>query len=185
MKKIRIKKTFSLLFNIVIILLLSFTVKINDDFNFIIDKKVIKSDFTYKKYKDYKFVSFDLSKAEESRFVLKKKENYKVYTIKYNNKEILLILNNGTVITDDVNLMYMNETMESMDLKESLVFDDNSLKFIDGYYTNINLKENIDMIKIKLYITYLLIILLCALSVIDIMVFINPKLSRKYKKDTI
>lgn len=185
MTKIRIKKAVGLIFNVLIIFILCITLKINEDFKFIIDKNVIKSDFTYKKYKDLKFVSFDLTKADESRFLLEKKKNYKVYTIKYNNIDILFILNDGTIPTNSTNLMYMSESNESIDLKESLVFDDNSYKFERGYYTNINLEQNMKMIKIKLYITYALIVILCSLSIIDLIVFINPKLSRKYKKDTI
>lgn len=185
MTKIRIKKAVGLIFNGIIIFILCVTLKINKDFNFIINKNIIKSDFTYKKYDDLKFVSFDMTSAKESRFLLEKKNNYKVYTINYDNKDILFILNDGTIPTDNTDLMYMSESMESIDLKESIVFDDISYKFESGYYTNINLDQNIKMIKIKLYITYALIVLLCGLSIIDLIVFINPKLSRKYKKDTI
>lgn len=154
------KRLKNILFYIVIIILICISININNDYIILKDRAIIYNDKTLNKYKYYKFVTLNLEESKEERFSImdNDKLNSNIYTVKYNNKTILVRLNNSTIVTDKVNVMYLNDDLTSNKLKEDIINESNDkIEFNKGYYTNINLKQNEDIIKLKYNLSLILI----------------------------
>ena len=173
------KKLGDIIFIAIIIVLLILTLFINNDYDDIKNRKVIKNIELYDKYKNKTYVTFDLSKAEETRFMVESKEKYKTYIVKYNDKSILIVLYPNTVLTPNVNLMKMKDNNYTEDVKESYKKENPDNEFILGYYTNVDLKTNESIVNYKLIATYVFIIGLFIFIAIDIILIIKGN-----KKDT-
>ena len=173
------KKLGDIIFIAIIIVLLILTLFINNDYDDIKNRKVIKNIELYDKYKNNTYVTFDLSKAEETRFMVESKEKYKTYIVKYNDKSILIVLYPNTVLTPNVNLMKMKDNNYTEDVKESYKKENPDNEFILGYYTNVDLKTNESIVNYKLIATYVFIIGLFIFIAIDIILIIKGN-----KKDT-
>ncbi|MBO6195227.1 MAG: hypothetical protein J6O56_02630 [Bacilli bacterium] len=152
------KRLINILFYLFIIILLFISVYINKDYSIIINKKIINNEQTLNKYKDYKFVTLNLKNVKESRFSISdNKSKSIVYTVLYNNKTVLVELNNSTVITDKIDVMYMDDKANINMVKNNISEEsDVDIDFIKGYYTNINYGKNKEIISIKFYITIFL-----------------------------
>lgn len=158
----------NILFYIFIIVIISISIVINNDYRVINNRAVISTNSSFNKYKDYKFVTLNLSNAKETRFSISDNDKLSstIYLVNYKNKDILIELSSSTIITNRVNVMYNKDNENILLLKEDLNKEtEEKLNFKSGYYTNINLKENEDIIKVKYYIS-LGIICLCLLFVI-------------------
>lgn len=146
----RKKYLINILFCLLIIVLIYVIIIKNDGMNFILKKRLNTS----------KFVTFNIKNAKESRFSLSDKSNKKstIYYLKKDNKYILIELIPSTVLTDKVNLMYMDETPIIKELKDDIK-KEQKLKsnFKKGYYTNYNLKSNLDIINIKIYLALFIV----------------------------
>lgn len=146
----RKKYLINILFCLLIVVLIYIIIIKNDGMNFILKKRLNTS----------KFVTFNIKNAKESRFSLsdKSKEKSTIYYLKKDNKYILIELIPSTVLTDKVNLMYMDETPIIKELKDDIK-KEQKLKsnFKKGYYTNYNLKSNLDIINIKIYLALFIV----------------------------
>lgn len=173
------KKLGDIIFIAIIIVLLILSLFINNDYDDIKNRKVIKNIELYDKYKNNTYVTFDLSEAEETRFMVESKEKYKTYVVKYNDKSILIVLYPNTVLTPNVNLMKMKDNNYTEDVKDSYIKENPDNNFILGYYTNVDLKINESIVNYKLIATYVFIVGLFIFIAIDIILIIKGN-----KKDT-
>lgn len=149
------KGLMSVIFYLLIIIIIFLSIYINKDYSYIYDKKIINNYSDLKKYKDYKFVTLNMSDVNETRYSLD--DNGKrtiIYTKDLDKKSILIELDKTAVITKKTDLMYMKDHKNTTALKNDLSKEKN--KFIDGYYTNINLKKNTDILLVKFYISIFL-----------------------------
>ena len=148
----------NIIFYLLIIVLLFLTIIINKDYSPIINKKIINNEQDLNKYKDYKLVTLNLKNNKETRFSLSDNGNKSIiYIVSYDNKTILLELNSSTVITDKIDVMYMNDTSNTKLLKTNIKEEsEKKISFKRGYYTNINYEKNFKIINIKFYITIFL-----------------------------
>ena len=152
------KKISSILFYILILILSLLLFVTNKDYDIYFNSKVIHNDKSFLKYKDYKFINFNLDNIIETRFDIEKpnKENNSIYTIKYNNKYILLELTSSTASSGNILLMKMDDNNNTVDLKETLK-NEKGYTFYKGYYTNNNVSINKKVIFIKLIIIIIFI----------------------------
>lgn len=149
------KKIISIILELLIIVTLYLSLTVNKDFTILYNKKIINSKSTINKYKDYRFLTLDLSKAKETRFSIsdKTKEKTTVYYVNYGDKNILVELLPSTVLTNKVDVMYMKDNQNSKLLKVNIKDEEKNIKtFTNGYYTNLNLEGNIRVLNIKFYI---------------------------------
>lgn len=172
----------NIIFYLLIIVLLFLTIIINKDYSPIINKKIINNEQDLNKYKDYKFVTLNMTKARESKYSIvdnNSKDNI-TYYIEYKKKKVLVNLKSSTVVTDKVDVMLVEDNEASMMFKQE--FDDKD-SFVNGYYTNINIKKNIDVVKYE-FIAAIVIAFLCLVMMIfDFISIINPKIFDKKKVD--
>ena len=163
------KRIFNILFYILIIVILCIIIVFNKEFLTINNRSIIKNEKTYNKYKNYKYVTLDLKNANETRFALNDNNKLKsiIYIVKYNNKSLLVELNSSTIITSKVDVLLKNDNNYSNELKENIIKEsEETIFFNKGYYTNINLKQNKEIIKIK----YIFLCIIVAMSLLSIMI---------------
>lgn len=181
MKKRR-KSFINLLIELCLIIFIYLSITINSNFSFIINKKIINNEEDINRYKDYKFVTLNMTKARESKYSIvdnNSKDNI-TYYIEYKKKKVLVNLKSSTVVTDKVDVMLVEDNEASMMFKQE--FDDKD-SFVNGYYTNINIKKNIDVVKYE-FIAAIVIAFLCLVMMIfDFISIINPKIFDKKKVD--
>lgn len=186
MKKIRIKKIISIIIELLIIISCYFIVNLNKDFNVILGRKIINNYKTLNKYFNYKYVTLDLTNAKESRFSISDDNKVKsnIYLVTFEDKTILVELNKSTVLTNKVDVMKENDTSNTKMLKEDLNNDsEEDINFVYGYYTNINLNENENVIKYKLFSIYIVCAVCSLMIMFDFLKIINPKFFSKNKKE--
>lgn len=145
------KRILSILFYLFIIVVCFITVYISNDLDYIFEKNVIKDSKSYNKYKDYKYVVFNIDNLEETRFQTKSEsDKLTIYIGKYNDKYVLFKLTESTVKSGNIRLMKMKDDSISFDLKETYKLENEDIKFYSGYYTNKNVRTNEYFILAKL-----------------------------------
>jgi len=157
------------LFYILIILLVYVLIINNNDMKFVINKG---------KSSSKRYVTMNLKNAKETRFSLSEKDKEKsiIYYLENKNDIYLIELIPSTVLTDKVDLMYLDDIPETKELKIDLNKDNKfNRKFKEGYYTNINLNKNINILKYKLYFA-VFVIFLCILFMIINLIKIIKKI---------
>lgn len=183
MKKKNLKfKVLNILFYIVIIVVLYISIILNKDYSIVTGRLTINNEESLNKYKEYKFVTLDLSKSTETRFSIDDNDKLKsnIYTVKYGSSDILVELSPSTVVTNKVDLVFNYDTQDTLLLKEDLVKEsEDEMKFISGYYTNINLQKNEDLINIKMTITRITIFVCFGLACINFMFFATDILIKR------
>ena len=173
----RKKRMINIIFYLLMIIVIGVVININKDIKSIINRKVIVNSDTYEKYKDLKFVTFDVKDTSKTRFSLEEEnnENLNVYIVKIGNKNILLELTSSSLPDSKINLMKMDDDSESIDLKNSYNSEsEKNVRFEKGYYTNKNLTNNEDLINKKI-IGGVVIIGLCLLCMLFNLVFMFRK----------
>lgn len=165
------KRIFSIIFYILIIVLILTLFLNNNDFkNYNINN--LKS---YNKYKEYKYVSIDLKDAKLNRLSLDNGKEYYVYSYKMDDKYLLIYLNKNTALTKKVKVIRYDDDKISKELKTSFINDtEKEINYYKGYYSNINYSNNEKFLKIKYYIC-IGIICLCAILIIRELILIILK----------
>lgn len=134
----------------------------------------------------YKYVTINLSNAEETRFAFQNEnqENAaKVYEINYGDYNLLLVLNKNTAITNVVKGELLKENTDIKTIKEKLVEDSNNQKqYINSYFSNMDYSDEEKVTKTKFLITTVIILTLVFLIFIDFLKFLNPKKTHSYRK---
>lgn len=178
------KSILNIIFYVLVIVLLCITVKLNKDYSVIKNRVIINNKESMNSYKDYKFVTLDLSKSKETRFAINDKNKVKsiIYTVRYGKKDYLIELLPSTVTTSKVNLMKMEDNDDISLLKGDLATEsDNKLDFGADYYTNVNIKDNEKIINIKYIFTKVLLCVclgMISIHLIKLLVSILFKKSR-------
>lgn len=161
------KKILNIIFELIIIILLYLSTIINTDYSVLNKRSLINNKKTLDKYSSYKYVSINSKNIEETRFMYN--NNNIIYVINIENKSILVELTKNTIITDKLDLMYMNDNTNTYTLKNDLNEENNNkYDFIKGYYTNKNLRKNERLVMIKYNITIGFIIFLGVICLINI-----------------
>ena len=103
----RKKRMINIIFYLLMIIVIGVVININEDIKSIINKKVINNSDTYEKYKDLKFITFDVKDTIKTRFSLSEEnnENIDIYIVKLGNKNILLELTSSSLPDSKINLM--------------------------------------------------------------------------------
>ena len=173
----RKKRMINIIFYLLMIIVIGVVININEDIKSIINKKVINNSDTYEKYKDLKFITFDVKDTIKTRFSLSEEnnENIDVYIVKLGNKNILLELTSSSLPDSKINLMKMNDDSSSIDLKNSYNSEsEKNVRFEKRDYTNKNLTKNEDMVNKKIIIG-VVIIGLCLLCMLFNLIFMFRK----------
>ena len=155
MNEYKKKKLINIVFMIFILIVLGSSIIINKDYSVILNKKLINNKVTLFRYSDYKFVTLSMKNLSESRFSISDKDKKtNIYIINYRDKSILIELSEHSVITDTMDVMYMEDVNNTKMLKSNIKEEsEKDIDFIDGYYTNVNINNNLKIINIKFYIT--------------------------------
>ena len=82
----RKKRMINIIFYLLMIIVIGVVIYVNEDIKSIINRKVIVNSDTYEKYKDLKFVTFDVKDTSKTRFSLEEEnnENLNVYLVRIN-----------------------------------------------------------------------------------------------------
>ena len=166
------KRIINIIFYIIMILFLGAIFYFNKDF-----KDINLNSKNYYKYKDYKYVSIDLTKAKLNRlsYEINKKE-YNVYTVKMKDFNILVYLNKNTALTKKVNVIRYKDDKYSKDIKISLENDsEGKILYYEGYYSNIYYSDNKKLLEIKYYLLISFLILYALLIIINIILLVIKK----------
>ena len=134
----------------------------------------------------YKYVTIDLSLAEETRFSLQTgtgEETSKVYEINYGDYNLILVLDKNTALTGNVKGELLKENDNVATIKQKLIEDsDNKKQYIKSYFSNMDYADEELITKRKFYATTIAISTLTILIVIDFLKFLHPKKTRAYRK---
>ena len=151
------KRFLNIIFYLLLIFIVILFIVNNKDNSVIFKRKIINDLNSFNKYKDYNYVTLDLKNAKESRFSVSDNDKIKdiVYVVSYGEKNLLLLLNPTTVLTNKVNVIHNKDDINTRNLKEDLEYDN----YVNGYYSNNNLFINEEIVKLKLYISLGLICL--------------------------
>ncbi len=125
-----------------------------------------------------RFISVDLRESQLEKYSLNDKKNtIDIYTLTIDNKNILVLLDTNTMITDKVNLEIIDSIAITDTIKDKLNKD-----YYDKILSNTNyiLNRNIELI--KLYVVVLIFIISLINIVLNIIGFINPTKTHLYKK---
>lgn len=173
-------KIINITFHLLIIVILVVSIFLNKQYKEIINRRIIDDKNSYNKYIDYKFVMFDINNAKKTRFSIssKEKENLDVYIISFDDKNILLELSSSTVLTSNINLMKMEDDDISNELKDTYKRENDIKKIEKGYYTNKNIKQNENIVLLKILITLVIIALAILFIIINLLQIILLKLKR-------
>lgn len=150
---------------------------INNDYFIINSKESLEKAIK----KNEKYVMMDLQNSKLEIYSLKDintEEQLNLYTIKYDNKKIMIFLRNNTVLTNKVYLNIESFDGNKLSIKKLLNNDDYYNKVLSN--ENFVFYRNIDLIKICIFL--LLIIISIILIIFDIIYYKNPKKTIKYKK---
>ena len=125
-----------------------------------------------------RFISVDLRESQLEKYSLNDKKNtIDIYTLTIDNKNILVLLDTNTMITDKVNL----EIIDSIDITDTIK-DKLNKDYYDKILSNTNyiLNRNIELI--KLYVVVLIFIISLINIIVNIIGLINPTKTHLYKK---
>ncbi len=132
---------------------------------------------------DTKYIKLNVDNAKETRFALENngKEEAKIYEIKYDTKSFLLVLNENTILTGNINGELLADNTNIKTIKEKLSSEEDN-KYYDRYFSNMDYSKERETIKIKFYITCLIVVILIVSIVFDFIKFFHPKKTRTYKR---
>ena len=173
--------------NIILSFILIFVCIINIVLNYNVYYKVITNNYlqinSFTELKNAvrnkeRFVSVDLRESQLEKYSLNNKKNtIDIYTLTIDNKNILVLLDTNTMITDKVNL----EIIDSIDITDTIK-DKLNKDYYDKILSNTNyiLNRNIELI--KLYVVVLIFIISLINIIVNIIGLINPTKTHLYKK---
>ena len=135
--------------------------------------KVIESDKTYKKYKKYDYISINLMNKELHRLSSEEinSDDYDCYIVNFNNNDVLILLKKNTTIDKNIRVKKSNDSKLVTEIKKK--FKDK--KFVQGYYTNVDLIIKDNSSKIKNYILYSIMGAMLYLIIKEILLIIMKK----------
>ena len=126
-----------------------------------------------------KFISINLSNAKKEDYQIKSNnKKADIYTLNLNNTNILVLINENTVITDSTNVQFVSNSLIVQDIKNK--FEKNN--YYKLVLSNIDLNNDVMISLYKLYILLALILISVLLIIINIIHLINPKSTLTYKK---
>lgn len=183
---IKNKKMESLILNVLIIIILSITIIINsDDYKqiFLMDKVITNEEMMNDAIdNDKRFVTLDLTNAKLMRLSIEnEKSKINTYKVTYDNYDVIIFLSENTALTNKVKGKLIKPVNEELEIKETLK-NESERKIIDICFSNVDYIIDEIYIKSKLMVSIILITLLFVFSILDIIYFISPKRTRKYKK---
>ena len=173
--------------NIILSFILIFVCIINIVLNYNVYYKVITNNYlqinSFTELKNAvrnkeRFVSVDLRESQLEKYSLNNKKNtIDIYTLTIDNKNILVLLDTNTMITDKVNLEIIDSIAITDTIKDKLNKD-----YYDKILSNTNyiLNRNIELI--KLYVVVLIFIISLINIIVNIIGLINPTKTHLYKK---
>ena len=166
------KRLRNIIFYIIMLLCLIAMFYFNNDF-----KDINLNSKNYYKYKDYKYVSIDLTKAKLNRLSYElNNKKYNIYTVKIKDYYLLVYLNENTALTKKVNVMKYNDDKYSQDIKISFENDsEGKISYRKGYYSNISYNINKKILDIKYYFLLTCITLCVLLLIINIILSVMKK----------
>lgn len=180
---IRYNEKGKLLLNFILIIFCIFNIVINNNtYKSVLSNKYKKVDTINqlnKSYKNTSFISLDLSKAKKEDYQIKSKnKKADIYTLNLNNQNVLVLIQENTIVTDSTNVEFINNSLTVQDIKSK--FEDNN--YYKLVLSNIDLNNDIKINLYKFYILIALIIISICLSFINIIHIIKPKSTSTYKK---
>lgn len=165
------KRIFSIIFYIVIIVFVLFLLNNGDFKNYNINN--LKS---YNKYKDYKYIFLNLEGAKLDRLSLKNDKEYYIYSYKLGDNYLLVYLNKNTALTKKVNVIRYDDNKTSKEIKTSLINDkDGEITYYKGYYSNIKYNKNKIILNIKYYACIAIICISIILILRELILLIRGK----------
>ena len=150
------KNLINILFYLIILVVCIISVIIKDEYTYLLsNNRTINNSISYNKYKNSKYVIFDMDNIDKTKFSIdrKDKEKIDIYLINIDNETILLELTSSTIIDSKIKLMKMRDDRLSSELKQ-IIKENDDISVADGYYTNKNISINEKYIIFKLLLTF-------------------------------
>ena len=150
------KNLINILFYLIILVICIISVIIRDEYTYLLsNNRTINNSISYNKYKNSKYVIFDMDNIDKTKFSIdrKDKEKIDIYLINIDNETILLELTSSTIIDSKIKLMKMRDDRLSSELKQ-IIKENDDISVVDGYYTNKNISINEKYIIFKLLLIF-------------------------------
>ena len=150
------KNLINILFYLIILVVCIISVIIKDEYTYLLsNNRTINNSISYNKYKNSKYVIFDMDNIDKTKFSIdrKDKEKIDIYLINIDNETILLELTSSTIIDSKIKLMKMRDDRLSSELKQ-IIKENDDISVVDGYYTNKNISINEKYIIFKLLLIF-------------------------------
>ena len=150
------KNLINILFYLIILVVCIISVIIKDEYTYLLsNNRTINNSISYNKYKNSKYVIFDMDNIDKTKFSIdrKDKEKIDIYLINIDNETILLELTSSTIIDSKIKLMKMRDDRLSSELKQ-IIKENDDINIVDGYYTNKNISINEKYIIFKLLLIF-------------------------------
>ena len=131
-----------------------------------------------------KFITLDLTDAKLMKYSIVSSENDRVniYSISFDNKNLLIALKDNTALTDNVTGELLEYDSNMKDIKEKLEYNSNNKYEMTKYFSNVSYVKNENMIKIKFYFILLVLLLMIITLPFNIYLYVYPKKTKKYEK---
>lgn len=185
---IRREKLESIILKFIIMLFCLFTIILNSETYMAVFKSInkINSHEELQKAVDEneKFITLDLTDAKLMKYSIVSSENDRVniYSISFDNKNLLIALKDNTALTDNVTGELLEYDSNMKDIKEKLEYNSNNKYEMTKYFSNVSYVKNENMIKIKFYFILLVLLLMIITLPFNIYLYVYPKKTKKYEK---
>lgn len=185
---IRREKLESIILKFIIMLFCLFTIILNSETYMAVFKSINKIN-SYEELEkavdeNEKFITLDLTDAKLMKYSIVSSENDRVniYSISFDNKNLLIALKDNTALTDNVTGELLEYDSNMKDIKEKLEYNSNNKYEMTKYFSNVSYVKNENMIKIKFYFILLVLLLMIITLPFNIYLYVYPKKTKKYEK---
>lgn len=185
---IRREKLESIILKFIIMLFCLFTIILNSETYMAVFKSINKINSYEELQKaldgNEKFITLDLTDAKLMKYSIVSSENDRVniYSISFDNKNLLIALKDNTALTDNVTGELLEYDSNMKDIKEKLEYNSNNKYEMTKYFSNVSYVKNENMIKIKFYFILLVLLLMIITLPFNIYLYVYPKKTKKYEK---
>lgn len=172
------KKIVNLIFSIIVIIICLFDFFSNmNNYYMILDGRYKKINSISDITDDNKYYFIDMQTANKSNYNLKGDDIIaNIFFLKIEDKNILVILKENTILTDKTQVEIMNDDV-ILQLKDK--FEKSNYEYI---LTNVDFNDDIKMDSYKLYFLLSIILISIISIIINLIGALNPKSTRMYKK---
>ena len=145
-----------------------------DDYTVVTDAKSLSNAIE----KNERYIYIDLSNANLEHYSISNEDNTaNIYTLKYDDNYILVLLKENTIITNKTPVEIINDNYTTLDIKKKF----EKVDYLKISLSNIEYKKDLFIEKVKLYLIICLLILSGISIIINFYGLLNPKKTISFK----